>query len=467
MLSENTKAALYLVQYYGGNMSMGETIVQIFSESEIEETLQLLERDNIIKKIKEEDERVIENFELVRSLETFSLLDILNATNGVISFNSAKIDDFYGSTATGLGKWILDKREAMSTPHINLLRTLYRELQEYKHKPMTDHTLRMIRELQRDLDLARKYQPPVIPEKGKTREYTVFYGEYDIFDNLEVVGEDYIWQMKRESPDHIWRTAFLNQRLFKISNGFYSALDENVHFYIPSDNGRLKNLGANWSQLKSCGCLGDGDLDFSKELHIAFDANASICTAVVAQKDGNVMRVLKSFYVKTPSKLKDLVKMVADYYRPKLNHDIVVYYDHTFVWETANSNESYASAIENTLIENNYSVEMVYVGQAPKHEWKHLQIDRTLKGEPDFLWIQINLHQNEFLKIAMEQTGVRQGKNGFEKNKNPESTDDTPDNPDQYKTHVTDAFDTLWYGMNFFFTDVNASAGGGVYFLKK
>ena len=368
---------------------------------------------------------------------------------------------------TGLGKWILDKREAMSTPHINLLRTLYRELQEYKHKPMTDHTLRMIRELQRDLDLARKYQPPVIPEKGKTREYTVFYGEYDIFDNLEVVGEDYIWQMKRESPDHIWRTAFLNQRLFKISNGFYSALDENVHFYIPSDNGRLKNLGANWSQLKSCGCLGDGDLDFSKELHIAFDANASICTAVVAQKDGNVMRVLKSFYVKTPSKLKDLVKMVADYYRPKLNHDIVVYYDHTFVWETANSNESYASAIENTLIENNYSVEMVYVGQAPKHEWKHLQIDRTLKGEPDFLWIQINLHQNEFLKIAMEQTGVRQGKNGFEKNKNPESTDDTPDNPDQYKTHVTDAFDTLWYGMNFFFTDVNASAGGGVYFLKK
>ena len=103
MLSENTKAALYLVQYYGGNMSMGDTIVQIFSESEIEETLQLLERDNIIKKIKEEDERVIENFELVRSLETFSLLDILNATNGVISFNSAKIDDFYGSTYRMVG----------------------------------------------------------------------------------------------------------------------------------------------------------------------------------------------------------------------------------------------------------------------------------------------------------------------------------------------------------------------------
>ena len=177
------------------------------------------------------------------------------------------------------------------------------------------------------------------------------------------------------------------------------------------------------------------------------------------------MRVLKSFYVKTPSKLKDLVQQIADYYRPKLNHDIVVYYDHTFTWETATSDESYASAIETTLTANNYKVEMVYVGQAPKHEWKHLQIDRTLKGDPDFLWVQFNLHQNEFLKIAMEQAGVRQGKNGFEKNKNPESTDDTPDNPDQYKTHVTDAFDTLWYGMNYHFTEVS-QGGGGILFLR-
>ena len=317
----------------------------------------------------------------------------------------------------------------------------------------------------KDLTTRTTARAPTPSRSGKKRAHPVYYGEYDIFDNLEVVGEDYIWQMKRESPDYVWRTAFLNQALFKIANGFYSALDENVHFYIPSDNGRLKNLGANWTQLSSCGCLGDGDLDFNKELHVAFDANASICTAVVAQKDGNVMRVLKSFYVKTPSKLKDLVQQIADYYRPKLNHDIVVYYDHTFTWETATSDESYASAIETTLTANNYKVEMVYVGQAPKHEWKHLQIDRTLKGDPDFLWVQFNLHQNEFLKIAMEQAGVRQGKNGFEKNKNPESTDDTPDNPDQYKTHVTDAFDTLWYGMNYHFTEVS-QGGGGILFLR-
>ncbi|MCS2957637.1 hypothetical protein NXX53_11785 [Bacteroides salyersiae] len=177
------------------------------------------------------------------------------------------------------------------------------------------------------------------------------------------------------------------------------------------------------------------------------------------------MRVLKSFYVKTPGKLQDLVKQVADYYRPKLNHDIVVYYDHTFTWESGATSESYADIIQRIFTENNYNVTMEYVGQAPQHEWKHLNIDLTLKGDPQYLWVQINLHQNEFLKIAMEQTGIRQGKNGFEKDKTPEGTEDTPDNPDQYKTHITDAFDTLWYGMNFFFTTPGKS-GTGIFFLR-
>lgn len=364
-----------------------------------------------------------------------------------------------------MGRWILDKKEEMSASHINFIRQLYKELQAYKRKPLTDHTMRMIKELQRDIDLARKYQIPVKPQAGKTKEYTVFYGEYDVFDNLEVLGEDFIWQMYRDSPPLIWRTAFMNERLFRVANGFYSALDDKLHFYSPTDNGRLRELGSDWKRLSTCGCLGDGDLDFSKELHIAFDANASICSAVVGQLDGKVMRVLKSFYVKTPGKLQDLVKQIADYYRPKLNHDIVVYYDHTFTWESGSNSETYADTIQRVFTENNYSMTMVYVGQAPKHEWKHLNIDLSLKGDPQFLWIRINLHQNEFLKIAMEQTGVKQGKNGFEKDKTPEGTEDTPDNPDQYKTHITDAFDTLWLGMNFYFT-APGSASGGVYFLN-
>lgn len=367
----------------------------------------------------------------------------------------------------GTGRWLLDKVDEMSSDHINLIRNLYARLQMYKRKPMTDHVSRQIRELQRDLDLARKYQPPVKKEAGKSREYTVFYGEYDIFDNLEVVGEDYIWQMERDSPALVWRTAFLNERIFKIANGFYSALDEKVHFYVPSDSGRLTALGSDWNRLQLSGCMGDGDLDFSAELHMAFDANASICTAVVGQVDERTLKILKSFYVKTPSKLQDLAQAVCDYYRPKIKHDVVIYYDHTFTWESASSSESYASLLERVFTDNGYNVTMVYVGQAPSHDWKHLMIDRTLKGDPEFLWVQFNLYNNEFLKIAMEQAGVHQGRNGFEKDKSVEKSEDTPDNPDQYKTHVTDAFDTLWYGTNFFFTSASHTYGGAIFLGKK
>lgn len=368
---------------------------------------------------------------------------------------------------SGVGRWLLEKREEMNVDHINLLRTLYKELVHYKQQPLTAYTQRQIKRLQKDLDFARRYQPPVKNEAGKKREYTLYYGEYDIFDNLEVVGEDYIWQMKRDSPELVWRTAFLNERLFRIANGFYSALDERVHFYTPTDSGRLSTFGSDWDKLEKSGCLGDGDLDFDAPLYIAFDANASICTAVVAQKVEHTMRVLKSFYVKTPSKLQDLVKRVADYYRPKIKKDVIVYYDHTFTWENATSSESYAEVIEKTFIQEGYDVTMVFVGQAPKHDWKHMMIDRTLKGDPEFLWVQINLYNNEFLKIAMEQAGIRQGRNGFEKDKSVENSEDTADNPDEYKTHVTDAFDTLWYGMNFYFQDLTYTGGNTIVFLGK
>ena len=107
----------------------------------------------------------------------------------------------------------------------------------------------------------------------------------------------------------------------------------------------------------------------------------------------------------------------------------------------------------------------MYIGQQPKHEWRHQQIDLALKGDSSLLFPLFNLYNNEFLKIAMEQTGVRMGKNGFEKDKTSEVLPDSPEAPDEYKTHVTDAFDTLFVGCNFYYQE---PTGGfvGIIFLK-
>ena len=342
----------------------------------------------------------------------------------------------------------------MSRPHINFIRNLYRELKLSEAKATdNDYYKQKINRLRNDLKLARRFQKPVVPLAGKEMEYTVYYAEYDIFDNIEVVGKDFIWQMYRDSPELIWRTAFLNERLFKVPNGFYSALTDN-HFYIPSDKGHVRGMQqAGWRQISSAGCLMDDDLDVSQPLYIACDSNAAISTLCVAQVDHvrHEMKTIKSFFVKTPGKLQDVVKQFCEYYRPMLRKEVVFYYDHTFTWTTGTTDDSYADVIIKTLTANRYQVTDVYIGQSPGHGWKHLQIDLALKGDTQFYFPRFNEMNNEFLKIAMEQTGIRQGNNGFEKDKSPEKLPDTPDSRDEHKTHVTDAWDTLFVGINFYF----------------
>lgn len=363
---------------------------------------------------------------------------------------------------TKAGRWIIDKDQEMIPDHINLIKNLYVEREKYRTKEPTEWIKRQIRELSQDIDLLRQYQPVKKPDplSKQSREYTVFYAEYDVLDNLEVLGEDFIWQMKRDNPPLIFDTAFMNKRLFRVANGYYSALDDDLHFYIPKD---IKEVyGLNY---EAEDCLSDDDLQPLEPLHIAFDSNAAISGASVAQRDGDKMRTLKSFFVKTPQKLPELCKQIGNYYKNKVNRDIVFYYDHTFVWETGKDSESYADTIIRELTASGMRVTEKYIGQQPRHDFRHKEIDRALKGEPDLLFPIFNLYNNEFLKIAMEQTGIRTGKNGFEKDKTPEREADTPENPDEHKTHITDAWDTLFVGMNFFYTEPT-KISTGLTFLK-
>ncbi|MDD4437789.1 MAG: hypothetical protein PHS04_07135 [Tissierellia bacterium] len=356
------------------------------------------------------------------------------------------------------GRWILNQRESMSPEHINLIKTLYQMREKYRkiepHK-RTEWEQRQYRELTADINGAREFQPvqKEDPLSRQKREFTVFYGEYDVLENLEILGEDFIWQMKRDNPPLIWRTAFLNERLFKVANGFYSALDENIHFYIPKDVREVYGLNFDADD-----CLNDDDLQTLEPLHIAFDANAAISSACVGQKDGDKMLTLKSFFVKTPDKLPELCAKIGHYYRNKINREIVFYFDHSFVWEDAKDDESYADTITRCLTDAGFKVTQVYMGQITRHDWRHKEIDRALKGDTELLFPLFNEYNNEFLKIAMEQTGVKPGKNGFEKDKSPEKTADSPEDPDEHKTHITDAWDNLFVGMNYHYTEPSHSS---------
>ena len=147
----------------------------------------------------------------------------------------------------------------------------------------------------------------------------------------------------------------------------------------------------------------------------------------------------------------------CDYYSRSSNKEVIFYYDHTFVWVTGNNSESYCDTIIRVLESNGYNVTAIYIGQAPRHDWKHNQIDMALKGSPNLLLPTFNEMNNEYLKLAMERTGIKVGRNGFEKDKSDEKLPDSPENPDETKTHVTDAWDTLFLGANFFWNGISGS----------
>lgn len=362
------------------------------------------------------------------------------------------------------GRWILDKESEMSAHHIQTIRELYKEIKQYEKLPdQNEYVQRQIKELRRDLDIARRYQAPVISQNGKKREYTVYYGEYDIIDNLEVVGEDYIWQMQRDSPDLIFRTAFMNERLFRVPNGFYSALDDDIHFYIPTDPSGANLIGFDGLKKESETCLTDYDLDMYAPLHVGFDSNAAISSVAVGQVHDRQLKTIKSLFVKTPLKLQDLVNKFCKYYSFKPIKEVVFYYDQTFTWTTGTTSDSYADTIIKYFQLNGWNVTPVYIGLQPRHDWRHEKIDLALKGDPDYLYPTFNLLNNEYLKLAMEQTGIKQGKDGFEKDKSPEKLPDSPEYPDETKTHITDAWDTLFVGTNLFYTEPGLVTGGVIF----
>jgi len=81
------------------------------------------------------------------------------------------------------------------------------------------------------------------------------------------------------------------------------------------------------------------------------------------------------------------------------------------------------------------------------------------------LYPQINEPHNEALILAMELAGVKIGRNGWEKDKAGEKLAENEEDKLEHRTDGTDAFDTLFVGMNKF-PQKSQSYGGARVWMK-
>nr|DAP41534.1 MAG TPA: Large subunit terminase [Caudoviricetes sp.] len=300
-------------------------------------------------------------------------------------------------------------------------------------------------------------------------------------ENVDVLGEEYIRQMKRDLPPYTFMVSILNVKIKKSNDGFYSNLDiDHVHGYI-NDSGIDPLTMANWSTQKATGIIGgkkitsesyqpdlkelserndcrmDADCVNDIPLYLAFDYNANINTLVVGQvyqRDGvEAVNVIKSFYVKNERKLRELVDDFSRYYAPKraVNRDVVYFYDATAKQGAsyALTDERFYQAVIKELERNGWNVTAIDMGVPENHEVKHRIINNGLAGI-EYPAIRINQLNNPDLIIALQLCEVSIGYQGFRKDKSQEKKPETEENlPLQQRTDFTDAFDSLYLGCKF------------------
>ena len=83
---------------------------------------------------------------------------------------------------------------------------------------------------------------------NQMRSVAVYYREYSSIENLQLLGENYIKQMKRDLTPLTFQTSILCQRIGIAKDGFYSSMREG-HKYNASDFGFLdeKFKSGEWS----------------------------------------------------------------------------------------------------------------------------------------------------------------------------------------------------------------------------
>ena len=347
---------------------------------------------------------------------------------------------------TKKGSWFLNYRDKMDPKLINMIQFLVGEIYRLKQLPQTTYTTKKLREYKTRL--------------AQFRSIAVYYREWSSIENIELLGKKYIAQMKRDLPPLVFQTSIMCIRPGKLKDGFYPALSESKHMYSAYNNSYLLDLDYDFNKAQKEDCRQDGDVDLDRPLYIAFDYNANINWLVCGQPDGMKAKFVKSFYVKYERKLRELVDDFCEYYRYHHTREVVYYYDNTALGSNyAVSDEDFASVICDQFEKNDWTIYRIHIGNPLRHHEKYNMIDQSMKGQK-YLYPQFNEPNNEALILAMQQTGVRVGAHGFQKDKSGEKLAETEEDLLEHRTDGTDAFDTLFIGLNLYPFSEGFSIGG-------
>ena len=345
----------------------------------------------------------------------------------------------------------------------------------------------MIREAQICPEIVQspKYQR----ELNKLRCQASIYFSFSTVENIDILGEQFIRTMQKELTPTMFDISIRNVEKEEINDGYYANFNPDVHCYLSNDEEQLeaaqKYKKRTITQIYSGGrtlrvesesidlnelskaqdCCLDTDIKPGEPLRIAFDYNAHINCLVIGQTDSrsntSVLRILNSMTNVKNTRIEGLCKMFCKYYEPhRLTcRDVIFYYDDTAKQGAAYASERHEDTrfyniVKKVLRSHGWNVIEVAMGRPMSHNKKYEFLNGCFAGtQRPFL--RINKENNEYLIASMENARVKEGRNGFEKDKSQEKNRVSKEVDDieaelSTRTDLSDAFDTLVIGVRYY-----------------
>lgn len=379
---------------------------------------------------------------------------------------------------TKKGSWFLHYEDKMDKELIAAIEATVCEIWHIKQRIKSDREAG-----NNPPDYLRKHLRHLDRQLNQMRSVAVYYKEYSSIENLQLLGETYIKQMKRNLTPLTFQTSILCQRIGIAKDGFYSSMRE-AHFYDASNFAYLDKMWADLANAPTTTlpplntAVQDADVIPTAPICIGMDYNANINWIVAGQvygdpeslltfgerrnrddfnerssvsvanefRQGKRLNIIKSFYTKFERKIPALINDFCTYYQEHQNKTVIFYYDTTALGSNYAVNEQdFRWVVIHEFERHGWRVQDVYIGNPMKHHEKYLEINEAFAGRRKLMPF-LNRQNNEDLILALQTAGVSRGRNGFRKDKGGEKLAETEEDLLQHRTDGTDAFDTLYIG---------------------
>lgn len=304
------------------------------------------------------------------------------------------------------------------------------------------------------------YKDIVIKQK-ELKFYTkdgVYFSQSNCFDNIRVIGLDYLEKRRRTMSDLSFTVEIMGKRQGKIEGGFYAKLDRQIHGYKGTwlndslgqfNNSALENLageGLNIDENILKSSLFDRDCISTLPLRIGVDWGGNINSLVVGQKLDSMRQfnLINCFHAKWPETLEAVFHQFGEYYRFHGNKLIYFYYDRNGNSKVANSELTYAEQAAEVLRGYGFDVIPMTSGLDAFHNDKYLLFNMLLAEATTSLpRLRFNVYNFRGALISMENTPIKEVEGKIKKNKGEEGKHLETE---ERATHYGDAFDSLVWG---------------------